>query len=57
MLTNSFVGHVPKDSILFIGDTTDKKRDFSDSDTKCAENFGVDYRDVRDFVEDYNKIK
>ena len=48
MLTNSFVGLVPKDSILFIGDATDKK---------CAENFGVDYRDVRDFIEDYNKIK
>jgi len=41
MLTNSLVGLVPKDSILFIGD----------------ENFGVDYRDVRDFIEDYNKIK
>lgn len=48
MLSNSFVGLVPKDSILFIGDATDKK---------CAENFGVDYRDVRDFIEDYNKIK
>lgn len=48
MLTNSFVGLVPKDSILFIGDATDKK---------CAENFGVGYRDVRDFIEDYNKIK
>lgn len=25
--------------------------DFSDSDKKCAENFGIDYIDVRDFLE------
>lgn len=48
MLSNSFVGLTPKDSILFIGDATDKR---------CAENFGVDYMDVRDFIKDYNTTK
>ena len=28
-----------------------KLGDFSDSDRKCAENFGIDYVDVRDFLE------
>lgn len=50
MLTGSFVGLQPLDTVLFIGDATDAKRDFSDSDRKCAENFGCDYCDVRDFV-------
>ena len=29
-----------------------KPRDFSDSDKKCAENFGIDYIDVKDFIND-----
>lgn len=29
-----------------------KPGDFSDSDRKCAENFGIDYLDVEDFVND-----
>ena len=28
-----------------------KPGDFSDSDKKCSENFGIDYIDVRDFLE------
>lgn len=40
-----------KDSMLMIGDASGKPGDFSDSDKKCAENFGIDYIDVRDFLE------
>lgn len=35
---------------LMIGDASGKKGQFSDSDKKCAENFGIDYMDVEDFV-------
>ena len=34
-----------------IGDACGKLGDLSDSDTKCAENFGIDYSDVRDFLQ------
>jgi hypothetical protein len=27
-----------------------KPGDFSDSDKKCAENFGIDYLDIEDFL-------
>lgn len=33
-----------------IGDASGKEGQFSDSDKRCAENFGVDYLDVNDFV-------
>lgn len=33
-----------KSQILMIGDASDKPGDFSDSDKKCAENFGIDIR-------------
>ena len=33
-----------------IGDDSGKPGDFSDSDKKCAENFGIDYIDVEDFI-------
>ncbi len=39
-----------KDNILMIGDASGKTGQFSDSDKKCAENFGIDYMDVEDFV-------
>lgn len=39
-----------KSQILMIGDASGKPGDFSDSDKKCAENFGIDYIDVRDFL-------
>ena len=42
---------ISKDKILMIGDASGKKGDFSDSDKKCAENFGIDYIDVKDFLE------
>ena len=39
-----------KTQMLMIGDASGKPGDFSDSDRKCAENFGIDYLDVEDFV-------
>lgn len=41
-----------KSQMLMIGDASGKPGDFSDSDRKCAENFGIDYLDVEDFVND-----
>lgn len=40
------------DDILMIGDALGKDGQFSDSDKKCAENFGIDYIDVDDFVKE-----
>ena len=40
-----------KQEMLMIGDASGKPGDFSDSDKECAENFGIDYIDVRDFLE------
>ena len=39
-----------KHEILMIGDASGKERQFSDIDKKTAENFGIDYMDVNDFV-------
>lgn len=36
-----------------IGDASGKPRQFSDSDKKCAENAGIKYMDVDDFIEKY----
>lgn len=38
------------DDTLMIGDASGKEGQFSDSDKKCAENFGIDYMDVDDFI-------
>lgn len=35
---------------LMIGDTSGKEGQFSDSNKKTAENFGIDYMDVEDFI-------
>ena len=40
----------PKEGMLMIGDASGKPGQFSDSDKKCAENFGIDYMDVEDFL-------
>ena len=52
-LTELYVGD-DFDSIkpksLMIGDASGKEGQFSDSDKKTAENFGIDYIDVEDFV-------
>ena len=39
-----------KDDSLMIGDASGKEGQFSDSDKKTAENFGIDYLDVEDFI-------
>ena len=39
-----------KQKALMIGDASGKEGQFSDSDKKTAENFGIDYLDVDDFI-------
>ena len=39
-----------KQKSLMIGDASGKEGQFSDTDKKTAENFGIDYMDVDDFV-------
>jgi len=40
-----------KEEMLMIGDASGKPGQFSDSDFKTAENFGIDYLDVEDFID------
>ena len=47
-------GYIKQKSLL-IGDASGKEGQFSDSDKKTAENFGIDYLDVDDFVEQIKK--
>lgn len=42
-----------KQEMLMIGDASGKEGQFSDTDKRCAENFGIDYMDVEDFVNKY----
>ena len=52
-LTELYVGDdfdYIKQKSLMIGDASGKEGQFSDSDKKTAENFGIDYMDVEDFV-------
>lgn len=44
-----------KEKMLMIGDASGKPGQFGDSDFKTAENFGIDYLDVEDFVDIYGK--
>lgn len=39
---------------LMVGDASGSPGQFSDSDKKAAENFGIDYLDVSDFVKLYS---
>lgn len=39
-----------KEEMMMIGDASGKPGDFSDSDRKCAETFGIVYMDVNDFL-------
>lgn len=39
-----------KSELLMIGDASGKEGDFSDSGKQCAENFGIEYIDVEDFL-------
>ena len=49
-LKYSFNEGADKSVMLMIGDASGKEGQFSDSDKKCAENFGIDYLDVEDFL-------
>lgn len=49
-LKYSFNWGTDKSVMLMIGDASGKEGQFSDSDKKCAENFGIDYLDVEDFL-------
>ena len=56
-LTEKYVGNnfeYIKSESLMIGDASGKKGQFSDTDKKTAENFGIDYLDVDDFVKQIN---
>ena len=44
--------NLTKDDCLMIGDASGKEGQFSDSDKKTAENFGIDYLDVEDFIKE-----
>lgn len=46
-----------KSKMLMIGDASGLKGQFSDSDKKTAENFGIDYLDVVEFVKTYSPSK
>lgn len=43
-------GEHSKSQMIMIGDASGKPGDFSDSDKKCADNFGIDYLDIEDFL-------
>lgn len=43
-----------KSEMIMIGDASGKDGQFSDSDKKTAENFGIDYIDVNDFIKKVN---
>ena len=55
VLTKTYVGddfdYIKSVSIM-IGDASGKEGQFSDSDKKTAENFGIDYLDVEDFIKE-----
>jgi len=41
---------VGKEEMLMVGDASGKEGQFSDTDKRTGENFGIDYMDVEDFV-------
>ena len=41
---------IDKSDMVMIGDASGKEGNFSDSDKKTAENFGIDYIDIDDFL-------
>lgn len=41
---------VPKSEMIMIGDASGKPNDFSDTDKKTAENFGIEYMDIDDII-------
>ena len=53
MLEHTENGKIKKEECLMIGDASGKPGQWSDSDKKTAENFGIDYLDVEDFKHIY----
>lgn len=51
-MVNSFIAfyELNKEDCLMIGDASGLPGQFSDSDKKCAENAGIDYMDVSEFL-------
>lgn len=45
--------NITKEDCLMIGDASGLEGQFSDSDKKTADNFGIDYLDVNEFVQKY----
>ena len=45
-----YPGNFRKENALMIGDASGKEGQWSDTDKKTAENFGIDYMDVEDFI-------
>lgn len=43
---------IPKSEMIMIGDASGKPNDFSDSDKKTAENFGIEYVDIEEFIKE-----
>lgn len=58
MLDYFYTYHVQKkyqrEDCLMVGDASGLPGQFSDSDKKTAENFGIDYLDIDDFVKVYS---
>lgn len=46
----TFTGKFSPYNALMIGDASGKEGQWSDTDKKTAENFGIDYMDVKDFI-------
>jgi polynucleotide 3'-phosphatase len=47
---NYLLSKTTKTDMLMIGDASGLPEQFSDSDKRCAENFGIDYLDVEEFL-------
>lgn len=54
--TADILGYTKQDCLM-IGDASGKEGQFSDTDKKTAENFGIDYLDVNDFIEEMYEEK
>lgn len=50
LINHHFKVNPEKSEMIMIGDASDAERDFSDSDKMTAQNYGIDYVDVRDFL-------
>lgn len=53
-LHDVYAKDVPKEDCIMVGDASGKPGQYSDVDKKTAENYGIDYMDVTDFIEAFN---